>query len=61
MQVGNVFSSPIVEDEHLYVKPSNPAGWPTKKGVTMIGDTQFNNPMQGGQRITIKSWREVMP
>jgi len=61
MQVGNVFSSPIVEDEHLYIKPANPEGWPNKKGVTLIGDTQFNNPMRGGQRVSIKSWREIVP
>jgi len=59
MQVGNVFSSPIVEDEHLYVKPANPAGWPNDKGVTLIGNTKFNNPVVGGQRIGFKSWREI--
>lgn len=61
LQVGNVLSSPIVEDEHLFVKPSASGEWPEKKGITIIGDNQYNNPRLGGQRVGIKAWREVLP
>jgi outer membrane protein assembly factor BamB len=52
--VGNVIASPLVEDQHLYVKS-------TAVGLQSMGDGQYNNEtlMGGLPDIQIRYWREI--
>jgi len=52
--VGNIIASPVVEDEHLYVKSQ-------AVGLQSMGSGQYNNEtlMGGLPDITIRYWREM--
>lgn len=53
-EVGNVSTTPLVEDQHLfYLTPEN--------GLSFLGSGQFNNDvLQGGEpEVSIRSWRIV--
>jgi hypothetical protein len=51
--VGDVFTSPLVEDEHLYFR--------TPTGLQSLGSGMYNNEVVAAGRpsITIRSWQEV--
>jgi hypothetical protein len=53
-RVGNVIASPVVEDEHLYVKSQT-------VGLQSMGSGRYNNQtlMGGLPDITIRYWREM--
>lgn len=53
-QVGNVIASPLVEDQHLYVKSQ-------AVGLQSMGNGQYNNEtlMGGLPDISIRYWREI--
>ena len=52
--IGNVIASPLVEDEHLYVKSQ-------AVGLKSFGSGHYNNEtlMGGLPDISIKYWREL--
>ena len=52
--VGNVIASPLVDDQHLYVKS-------TAVGLQSMGNGQYNNEtlMGGLPDIQIRYWREI--
>ncbi len=53
ISTGNIYTSPIVDDKHLYIK--------TPDGLKSFGDDTYNNPVnvQGESSVTTKMWREV--
>ncbi len=52
--VGDIRTSPLVEDEHLYFR--------TPTGLQSLGDGIYNNEVQaaGEPTINIRSWREII-
>ncbi len=53
VDTGNIMSSPIVDDKHVYVK--------TPGGLKSYGDSSYNNAVniEGETNIATKMWREV--
>jgi hypothetical protein len=53
-EIGNVTASPLVVDEHIYVKSQS-------MGLRSFGGSPYNNPtrMGGSPQFTMKNWREL--
>ena len=53
VSTGNVYSSPLVEDQHLYLK--------TTEGLKSYGDGNYNNAQktEGESSISTRMWREI--
>jgi hypothetical protein len=53
LEVGDIITTPVVEDEHLYIK--------TREGIKSFGSSRYNNPTKtGGLPFTrVRSWREI--
>jgi hypothetical protein len=51
--VGDIRSSPLVEDEHLYFR--------TPTGLVSLGSGIYNNEIRAGgtPRASIKSWQQL--
>ncbi len=53
MEVGDMYTAPTVEDEHLYIR--------TPDGIRSFGDGEYNNDIKkGGLPSTdMTYWREI--
>jgi len=53
-EVGNITTTPLVVDEHLYVKSQT-------LGLRSFGGGPYNNPaiMGGSPQLTLRNWREL--
>jgi len=53
LEVGDIITTPIVEDEHLYIK--------TRDGLKSFGSSKYNNATKtGGLPYTrVRFWREL--
>ncbi|MDY0262680.1 PilC/PilY family type IV pilus protein [Syntrophotalea acetylenica] len=53
LEVGDIITAPLVEDQHLYFK--------TPDGLKSLGSNQYNNPTRTGglPYSRVRSWREV--
>jgi len=64
IEVGNVRTAPVVDDEHLYIKTMDGPVTGSEGHMLSIGDGTYNNvpnKVQIGGSLTpqIKWWREV--
>ncbi len=52
--VGNITTTPLVVDEHLYVKSHS-------MGLRSYGGGPYNNPTNigGSPQFTVRNWREL--
>ena len=53
LNTGNNLSSPVVDDEHLYVKPVG------SSMITTPGSYANDVPMSGKPQVTVSTWREI--
>jgi hypothetical protein len=62
IKVGNILSAPVVDDQHLYVKPVgwNPSLPPPTDGCSCPPCCFNNTPIMGGLvETSVKTWREI--